>query len=363
MGLAISASLRLEEVLRVVCQEALIHFGVTTALIWRLKGSDLECLSALGLGADVCLGMVHPVNDDGIGAQVLRQSRPMYFNYAKSSNDVKPALLRVANARSLMGVPFFRGSTPIGSMVLLDSKREAPFGPEDVDRARVFAQHAALAIHNAQLYEETRRQASELARSVVQLEATYRATLGALSSALDARDRETDGHSRRVTAYTMELARALDYPARAMPALERGALLHDIGKIGIPDAILRKPGPLTDSEWEVMRGHPAMGAQMLKDIDFLADAVEIVLTHQERFNGSGYPGHLKGTDIPLGSRVFAVADAFDAMTSERPYRTACGFETAVREIELGAGTHFDPTVVNAFQAISPTRWQLLRDIA
>ena len=149
-------------------------------------------------------------------------------------------------------------------------------------------------------------------------ERTYEATLAALSSALDVRDTETEGHARRVVRYMELIAEVLEVPAERHATLRRGALLHDIGKIGVPDRILRKPGPLTEREWETMRSHPDLGARIIANIPFLEEVATIVRAHHERWDGSGYPEGLAEEEIPLGARIFAVADGFDAMTSDRP---------------------------------------------
>jgi hypothetical protein len=182
------------------------------------------------------------------------------------------------------------------------------------------------------------------------LKETYDGTLEALVTALDARDRETKGHSTRVTDYTLDIARRLGLrPGTPVwEDLKRAALLHDVGKIGVSDFILHKPGPLTPEEWEEMRRHPGIGYEMLKGVRFLAEPAEIVLSHHERFDGKGYPRALAADEIPLGARIFAVADTFDAMTSDRPYRRALPWEAARDEIVRHKGTQFDSQVVEAF---------------
>ncbi|OFZ71446.1 MAG: response regulator [Betaproteobacteria bacterium RBG_16_64_9] len=180
----------------------------------------------------------------------------------------------------------------------------------------------------------------------------------ALAAALDARERETGLHSKRVACHTLVLARRFSSDADELRQVYWGALLHDIGKIGIPDAILLKQGPLSDEEWRVMRTHPEIGRRILTATPFLARAAEIVLTHEERFDGSGYPHGLVGTAIPLWSRLFAVIDTLDAMTSDRPYRKALPFDAAKGEIVALAGKQFDPAAVQAFLAEEVT----LRDM-
>jgi len=198
--------------------------------------------------------------------------------------------------------------------------------------------------------EQLERANREILAMSMRLKETYDATLEALAAALDARDRDTGGHSSRVSVYTMDMARCLgirEGSAEWMD-IERASLLHDVGKIGIADSILNKPGPLTAEEWQEMRKHPAIGYEMLRDVKFLSVAAEIVYSHHERYDGKGYPKGLKDDEIPLGSRIFAVADAFDAMTSDRPYRRALDWRKAREEILTNSGVQFDPKVVEAF---------------
>ena len=191
----------------------------------------------------------------------------------------------------------------------------------------------------------------ELRAQGARVEKSYDATLLALTHALDARDKETEGHSRRVVEYTRLLAAQLGVDGYDLKVLCHGALLHDIGKIGVPDAILHKPGPLTEEEWAVMRRHPQIGALMIEDVDYLTEARRILLHHHERWDGRGYPLGLGGLQIPAGARIFAVADTLDAMTQDRPYRRRCSLEEARDEVVRNRGTQFDPEVVAALLAV------------
>jgi len=198
----------------------------------------------------------------------------------------------------------------------------------------------------------------ELKKALDRLDKTYRITLSALVAALDARDTDTQGHSLRVVKYTLELYNLLKLEdEEILRNLEYSALLHDIGKIGIPDAILRKPHKLSSKEWEIMKTHPVIGYKILQRIEFPKDAAQIVLHHHEHFDGSGYPDGLKGDKIPLGSRIFAVADAIDAITSERPYRKALTFEMASSELRKWSKKQFDPLVVGAFFSVDLSFWK------
>jgi response regulator RpfG family c-di-GMP phosphodiesterase len=192
------------------------------------------------------------------------------------------------------------------------------------------------------------------------IELTYDETLEALGAALDLRDTETAGHSQRVTRYCLKIAQTMDCSVDQLKQIARGSYLHDIGKIGIPDSILLKEGKLNTEEIQVMRNHVRIGYELVSRIAFLAGAAEIVLTHQERFDGTGYPQGLVGSEIPLGARIFSVADTLDAMTSDRPYRRALPFVAAREEIEGESGKQFDPEVVKVFLAIPERVWDEIR---
>ena len=200
----------------------------------------------------------------------------------------------------------------------------------------------------------------QLRQAMTDLERSYDITLEALGDALDLKDAETEGHSKRVTAFTIAIARAMGLSGDKIRVIARGAFLHDIGKMAIPDHILRKPGALTMDETQIMREHCFRGYQMLKKIPFLAEASEIVYAHQERYDGSGYPRGLKGKEIPLGARIFSVADALDAITSDRPYRAAQTINAAREEVERFSGKQFDPDVVQIFLQMPDTIWEDLR---
>ena len=225
-------------------------------------------------------------------------------------------------------------------------------------------QHRRLVTENRNyqntLKEQVEERTARLKIALAQLEQSYDDTLEALGSALDLKDAETEGHCQRVTAFTISIARTVPVPNAYLPVLARAAFLHDIGKMGVPDNVLLKPGPLDDAEKAIMRRHCQIGYDMLIRIPFLRDAAEIVLAHQEFFDGTGYPRGLKGEQIPLGARIFSIADSMDAMISDRPYRKALPMSHAREEIQRCAGTQFDPKVVEVFLSIPDEHWKELR---
>lgn len=218
---------------------------------------------------------------------------------------------------------------------------------QHVDNLQTLANQAAIALERSLLLVETTEKSAKISAAYDELQETYRQTLVALTSALDARDRETEGHSMRVTQMSLVLAKILGMSDKQLEVLERGALLHDIGKIGISDTILHKPGKLSEAEWVEMRKHPDIGARIVSGIPFLQDAIPVILYHQERWDGSGYPVGLKGQEIPLLARIFAVVDTFDALTSIRPYRTRISPQEAAQYIKEQAYIQYDPDVVRA----------------
>jgi response regulator RpfG family c-di-GMP phosphodiesterase len=201
---------------------------------------------------------------------------------------------------------------------------------------------------------------SELDGALQSLEGAYRTTLRALVTALETRDSETHGHSERVVSFSLRLGREMNLSDEELTSLEFGSLLHDVGKIGVPDAVLRKPAPLTEPEWYEMRKHPLHGEQILGGIEFLEGASRVVAQHHEKWDGTGYPLGLRDEEIDLNARIFAVADAFDAITSDRVYRMGRSYEAAMRELEEWAGRQFDPSVVEAFKRVPPEEWEALR---
>ena len=209
------------------------------------------------------------------------------------------------------------------------------------------------------LEELVEQRTVELDKALNSLEGAYRSTLKALTAALETRDSETHGHSERVVTYSLRLGREYGLTSAEMKALEFGSLLHDIGKIGVPDSILRKPGKLTEEEWVRMREHPLHGQQILRGIQFLEGAARVVAQHHEKWDGTGYPFGMRYEEIDICARIFSVADAFDAITSDRVYRRGKPYQAAAQELDDWAGRQFDPKVVEAFHRVPKEDWEEL----
>jgi putative nucleotidyltransferase with HDIG domain len=239
-----------------------------------------------------------------------------------------------AGVRSAISVPLLGRSGPIGALYADRTALRGAWEGQQIDYAAAFAGHAAAALETAQLYDDR--------------EQHFRLTLEALAKAIDARDKYTAGHSERVTAYTLVLASTMKLPDADLDVLQRAGMLHDIGKVGVPDHVLLKPGALDAAERAIIESHVTIGYEMLRDLPFLRDALPAIRGHHERWDGCGYPDKLAGESIHLYARIMTVADSYDAMTSARPYRTALPVDEASRRVHADSGTQFDPAVVKAF---------------
>jgi len=236
--------------------------------------------------------------------------------------------------RSMICVPMRLKDRVVGVLQVLNRTGDIPFNDHDLETLENVANQAVSAIENARLYENIQK--------------VYLSTIEVLATAIDAKDPYTQGHSRRVTQYSVAIAEELNLSPKEVESIRYAGLLHDVGKIGIKDSIIRKPGRLTDEEYAIIKKHPAIGAKILRPVDFLADKIPGVLHHHEYYDGRGYPEHLTGENIPLAGRIICVADAFDAMTTNRPYRKGLTVKTAVGELQKFSGKQFDPVCVEAF---------------
>jgi HD-GYP domain-containing protein (c-di-GMP phosphodiesterase class II) len=235
---------------------------------------------------------------------------------------------------SALFVPLLSHGSVVGFLEIWESRQRRVFSQNEINLARAMASYAANIIQISNLFTD--------------LKNSYDATLEGWARALELRDKDTEGHTRRVTELAVELARAMNLPREQIVHFQRGAILHDIGKIALPDSILQKPGALTVEETTIMRQHPALAYEMLSPIKYLRPALDIPYCHHERWDGKGYPRNLKGEQIPISARIFSVADVYDALTSDRPYRKAWDKSKAIKYIERRSGIEFDPQVVDVF---------------
>jgi hypothetical protein len=254
---------------------------------------------------------------------------------------------------SILSVPIRGRGHSIGIVTVVRSERAGPFSQAEAQMVEEMAGQAAMAVEQAVLFAKVRSYADEV-------EMSYDSTLKVLMAALDTKDAVTQGHSERVARLTVTVAKEMGIVAQQLIDIERGALLHDVGKIGVPDSVLRKEAALTESEWEAMQKHPLLAGLMVSKVGFLEKAMPIMLYHHERYDGTGYPFGLEGDAIPLEARIFAAVDAYDAMTSDRPYRKAMSPEQALEDIRRNSGIQFDPAVVKAFERVI-ARMQPLRE--
>ncbi|MGA2856287.1 MAG: HD domain-containing phosphohydrolase [Candidatus Sulfotelmatobacter sp.] len=334
-----------EEAIREIVSSMLTTAGYAC----KQAGSGMEALAVLTSGEEfeLMLSDLMMADLDGIG--LLERTKEKYPDMpvvmVTAVHDISVALRAIRDgAYDYLLKPFEREQ-------LLNT----------VSRA---LEHRRLKVENrtyqTNLESLVEARTNQLQAAMADLTRSYDITLEALGDALDLKDAETEGHSKRVTAFTIAIARAMGLPREHIPVIARGAFLHDIGKMAIPDAILRKPDKLDPDEVVLMREHAYRGYQMLRKIPFLQEASEIVYAHQERFDGTGYPRGLKGDEIPLGARIFSIADTLDAITSDRPYRPRQSLEAARAEILKWSGRQFDPEVVKVFLEMPDKIWEDLR---
>ena len=312
-------------------------------------GSGMEALAVLNTGAEfeLMLSDLMMADLDGIG--LLERTKEKYPDMpvvmVTAVHDISVALAAIRNgAYDYLLKPFEREQ-------LLNTVSRA------LENRRLKVENRT---YQTNLESLVKARTDQLQAAMSSLERSYDITLEALGDALDLKDRETEGHSRRVTLFTIAIAQALGLPREQITVIARGAFLHDIGKMAIPDEILKKPGKLEPEEMDIMKEHAYHGYQIVKKIPFLVDVAEIVYSHQEWFNGEGYPRRLRGNEIPIGARIFSVADTFDAITSDRIYRRAQSYAAARAEILKFSGRQFDPEIVKVFLEMPDNIWDDLR---
>ena len=343
IDVAITSNLDLRLTLTVILEQVIAELGVDAAslLIYKAYTHSLEFAAGRGFRTDA-LQHTHLRLGEGHAGQAALERRVTHVSdlTRPDAGFKRSKLLAGESFVAYYGVPLIAAGQIKG---VLEIFHRSPLAPdrEWLDFLETLGGQAAIAIDNATLF-------SDLQRSNIELTLAYDATIEGWSRALDLRDKETEGHTQRVTEMTLRLAREMGVGEEESVNIRRGALLHDIGKMGIPDSILLKPGPLTDDEWAIMRKHPRYAYEMLSPITYLQRALDIPYCHHEKWDGDGYPRGLKGEHIPLSARIFAVVDVWDALRSDRPYRLAWPEEKVREHIRAGARSHFDSQVVEMF---------------
>jgi putative nucleotidyltransferase with HDIG domain len=355
IDVAISSNLDLRLVLHVILAQVCSQLRVDASCILILdkQTRTLEYVAGRGFRSDGMDRFKTKVGEGYTGRAAEQNSTPEVVEVARAADPNRAYLLSEEGFVSYSVATLVVKGEVKGVLEVFHRETLEP-DEEWLDFFETLAGQSAIAVENATLFEE-------LQRSNVELSQAYDNTLEGWSRALDLRDEETEGHSRRVTEMTLRLARAIGVPEAEMVHIRRGALLHDIGKMGIPDSILLKPGPLTDDEWKTMRQHPTYAYLLLSPITFLRPALDIPYCHHEKWDGTGYPRRLKGEEIPLAARIFAVVDVWDALNSNRPYRRAMPRETIQAHIKEQSGKHFEPRVVEAFLDLEQTDQRIEKD--
>ena len=320
---------------------SLLHADAATILLLNPVLNVLECGAAVGFWSNTIRTATVKIGESYAGRAVHERQMVQIPDLSMDPNEpFQLGVLKKEGIKGYSGMPLIAKGKVIGVLELFHRsvvERDA----EWLNIFRTLSNQAAIAIENAQMFED-------MQISHMELSAAYDATIAGWSHAMDLRDKETEGHTQRVTELTLELAQRMGVAEQELTHMRRGALLHDIGKLGVPDHILLKPDKLTDDEWTLMRQHPVLALNMLSSITYLRPALDIPYCHHEKWDGSGYPRGLAGASIPLAARIFAVADVYDALTSHRPYRPAWTREQALEHIRQISGSHFDPQVVELF---------------
>jgi putative nucleotidyltransferase with HDIG domain len=346
IDIAITASLDLHITLDVFVEQVIMQLKVDAVNVLLLNPHmlTLEYSASRGFHSEALRHTNLRLGEGLAGRAALERRVISIPNLNETHNDLlRSPHLRDEGFVTYFAVPLIAKGQVKGVLETFHRTRLEP-DPEWLSFLETLAGQAAIAVDNAALF-------NDLQSSNTELHLAYDTTIEGWSCALDLRDKETEGHTLRVTELTTRLARAMGINDTELVHVRRGALLHDIGKMGIPDSILLKPGPLTDEEWVIMKKHPVYALDLLSRIPYLRPALDIPYYHHEKWDGSGYPCKLKGEQIPLSARIFAVADVWDALRSDRPYRAGWPEEKARQHIISEAGKHFDPKVIEVFQSL------------
>jgi putative nucleotidyltransferase with HDIG domain len=331
------SEINLEELFTLFIKTALRETKAERASILLLEEKTSSLLPVVCSNGEECKNCKKEKLGEGIAGYAAQKGQAIVVSQVDSSPAKLKKILEEEGASSVLCVPLTTRGNVVGVIKLSKVSSQVPFNQMDKILLSILAGQAAIAIENARLYES--------------LYEFYLATLKALVLAIETKDPYTKGHSEKVAKYSVRLAKELKLPPEELQIIEQAALLHDIGKIGISEEILLKPEPLSPADAAIVRQHPQKGAEILEPIWPLRELIPLILYHHEHWDGTGYPSRLKREQIPLGARILAVADAFDAMTSDRPYRKARSFSAAQAEIKLESGKAFDPKIGRAFLAI------------
>lgn len=342
---SLASTMELSEILQIAIESAADLLGLGTGAIYTLEGNKLTLgattpplppqfpqeLRAASLGDHLHI------------KQAVRAMAPVYVYDAREVTLTKSERIAVEsrNLISILYFPLLLKNEAIGVFIVGTNDSPRRFTPTEIDLCYMLSFQVSLAIANSTLYQTAQQAINDISLA-------YDATLAGWSRVLDMRDHVTDEHTHRVADLAVALARKMSIPESEIGHVRRGALLHDIGKMALPDSILQKKEGLTESEWDVMRTHPERAYELLSNIEYLAPALDIPYCHHERWDGTGYPRKLKGEEIPLVARLFAIVDAYDAITSDRPYRKSWDRQTALQYIREQAGKQFCPSAVTAF---------------
>jgi putative nucleotidyltransferase with HDIG domain/PAS domain S-box-containing protein len=352
IDLAVLSSFDLKLTLTVSIDQIMEQLGVDAADVMLMDAASTTLSFAAGRGfrqpgierAKLRMG-------EGYASRVALEQRVIHIpDFASEKRFIRQPYIKGEDFVAYIGAPL-EAKGKVRGVLEVFCRSPLEIDREWMDYLEVLAGQIAIAVDNATLFKDLQRSNSELMLA-------YEATLEGWSAALDLRDRETEGHTQRVTEMTMELAEVMGIKPEDLVNIRRGALLHDIGKMGVPDNILLKPDKLNEEEWQHMRMHAVYAYNLLSNITYLRDALDIPYCHHEKWNGTGYPRGLKGEEIPLAARIFAVADVYDALTSDRPYRKGWPSERALDYIREQSGSYFDPRVVDAFLMMSQKNTQV-----
>ncbi|MCK4809374.1 MAG: response regulator [Candidatus Omnitrophica bacterium] len=348
IGQDISSSLKLEEVLETIVDKicAILDLEICSILLIEEENNKLLIKAARGLDEEICAETEISLGES-IPGWVVQHSEAVLVEDIESD----PRFARKNKAkyytRSFISVPLIFKQKVIGVINVNNKKSKGAFTRDDFDFIKGIANQAAIAVENARLYSS--------------LEETYIGAVKALTLAIDAKDRYTKTHSEHVTEYAVAIGKEMGFTKDEIEELEQACQLHDLGKIGVHDYILTKPGSLTLEEWEEIKLHSLKSAEILRSLSFLSGVIELVEQHHERYDGKGYPYGIKGEDIKLGARIISVADSFDAMITDRPYRKAFSKDKAIEEIKTGSGTQFDSKVVEAFLKVLEEHAEIIKN--